>query len=121
MTPQERCDNAALALALVEANMPEGSASAGRARVNHALLCGEPLPRPAGYRTFRDDGPLVGIAFVCPCGCGAEGFLPMEGRGHPHEWHWDGNREAPTLNPSIQQVGGCRWHGWLRNGEWVAA
>lgn len=47
MTPQERCDNAALALALVEANMPEGSATVERARVNFALICGAPLPRPA--------------------------------------------------------------------------
>ena len=46
MTPQERCDNAALALALVEANMPEGSATVERARVNYALICGEPLARP---------------------------------------------------------------------------
>lgn len=41
MTPQERCDNAALALALVEANMPEGSETVARARLNYALLCAE--------------------------------------------------------------------------------
>lgn len=47
LTPQERCDNAALALALVEANMPEGSKTVERARINYSLICGEPLPRPA--------------------------------------------------------------------------
>ncbi|PJN93935.1 hypothetical protein CNY89_17460 [Amaricoccus sp. HAR-UPW-R2A-40] len=47
MTPQERCDNAALALALVEANMPEGSKTVERARLNYALICAAPLPRPA--------------------------------------------------------------------------
>lgn len=44
MSASERCDNAALALALVEANMPEGSATVERARVNYGLICGEPLP-----------------------------------------------------------------------------
>lgn len=52
MTAQERCDNAALALALVEANMPEGSATVERARENVAFICAlvpveAPLPRPA--------------------------------------------------------------------------
>lgn len=47
MTPAERCDNAALALALVEANMPEGSKTVERARINYALICAEPMPRPA--------------------------------------------------------------------------
>lgn len=46
MTAQERCDNAALALALVEANMPEGSETVARARLNYALICDTPLARP---------------------------------------------------------------------------
>lgn len=46
MTPVERCDNAALALALVEANAPEGSATVLRARANYAAICGAPMPRP---------------------------------------------------------------------------
>jgi hypothetical protein len=71
------------------------------------------------YR-FRGDGALGGIAFFCPCGCGGESYLPAKGYGHSQEWEWDGNREAPTLTPSVQQVGGCQWHGWLRGGEWVS-
>lgn len=45
-------------------------------------------------------------------------MLPLSGSRHP-VWQWDGNREAPTLTPSINVVG--RWHGWLRNGELVTA
>jgi hypothetical protein len=29
-------------------------------------------------------------------------------------WLWDGNREAPTISPSINIVG--QWHGFIRNG-----
>ena len=30
-------------------------------------------------------------------------------------WIWNGNREAPTLTPSINVIG--RWHGWLKAGK----
>lgn len=37
-------------------------------------------------------------------------------------WNWDGNREAPTLTPSILHWGNGRdepatWHGYLRDGK----
>lgn len=39
-------------------------------------------------------------------------------------WKWDGNRERPTITPSInclaekdgQPAGGCGWHGHITNG-----
>lgn len=34
-------------------------------------------------------------------------------------WGWDGNREKPTLTPSVHTFG--HWHGWVRNGEMVEA
>lgn len=34
-------------------------------------------------------------------------------------WQWDGNKEKPTITPSIN-CAGC-WHGWIRNGEFVTA
>lgn len=40
--------------------------------------------------------------------------LPLSGPKHP-VWQWDGNRESPTLSPSINVIG--RWHGWLRAGK----
>lgn len=56
-----------------------------------------------------------GIIYCCPCGCGVTGALDFR----PHEspsWDWDGNRDKPTLSPSVHHVG--HWHGWLRNGVW---
>ncbi len=44
--------------------------------------------------------------------------IPVTGDSH-HAWQWDGNREAPTLTPSINVIG--RWHGWLREGKLVSA
>lgn len=58
-----------------------------------------------------------GMLFTCPCGCGRDGWLPFRPETSP-SWEWDGNREKPTLKPSVLQVGGCRWHGWLRAGVW---
>lgn len=68
-------------------------------------------------RAYGEGG--VGFAFRCPCGCGRDGYLPIRPQQAPGpSWEWDGNRERPTLNPSVLQVGGCQWHGWLRNGVW---
>lgn len=61
----------------------------------------------------------IGMAFRCPCGCGRDGYLPIRPPDdHGPSWEWNGDRQRPTLKPSIQQVGGCRWHGYLRNGVW---
>lgn len=64
--------------------------------------------------------------YACPCGCGSHGCLPIGNGFKPDRgtvgrgtWHWDGNREAPTLSPSVNHIG--HWHGWLRNGMWVQA
>lgn len=53
-----------------------------------------------------------GLNFWCPCGCGS--LLGVSfGNGR---WTWDGNRERPTVSPSILHMDGCRWHGFLRAG-----
>ena len=73
------------------------------------------------YRESRFGGPVAGIAFVCPCGCGNESYMPIRGGGGAGgpSWEWDGNREAPTLTPSVFNSGmPCQWHGWLRAGVW---
>jgi hypothetical protein len=56
----------------------------------------------------------------CPCGCGSMMNLPIAtGEKTPRNWQWDGNREQPTLHPSIRDLSGCKWHGHLQGGVWT--
>jgi hypothetical protein len=41
------------------------------------------------------------------------------GRDITPVWKWDGNKEAPTLTPSIDVHG--VWHGFLTNGKLITA
>lgn len=72
-------------------------------------------PGPAEY----------GLYFMCPCGCGQPGYLPLIPPGRTksgdHTWHWDGNKSTPTLEPSIRRTHGCKFHGYLRQGVWSSA
>lgn len=72
------------------------------------------LDVPGAYE-IRQAGKSTGMAFVCPCGCGQEDYIPLD-PGRSESWEWDGNREKPTLSPSLQRMGGCGWHGFLRAG-----
>lgn len=71
---------------------------------------------PPGSAEYWPSG--GGFNFRCPCGCKAVGGVRLEGDG---AWQWDGNREKPTISPSVLLYGGLsdgHWHGWLRNGVW---
>lgn len=35
-------------------------------------------------------------------------------------WWWNGNKEKPTLHPSIRVMGEEEWHGYLRDGIFSA-
>ncbi|AKR57109.1 hypothetical protein XM25_15165 [Devosia sp. H5989] len=73
----------------------------------------------AGAFEFYADGDRfpAGMIYSCPCGCGATGVLRFRPTPSPSpSWEWDGNRERPTLSPSVHHVG--HWHGFLRNGVW---
>ena len=72
------------------------------------------------------DGTLdVELLFGCPCGCGALRAVNIKPYGETHSlWSWDGNRETPTLSPSIliyqlndsgERIGE-HWHGFLTAG-----
>lgn len=77
-----------------------------------------------------------GIGVGCDCPCGADGCwlavyfsnpldgLPPDPFYVPHHvWDRTGDTfETLTLRPSIQRADpdGCRWHGFLTNGEFVA-
>lgn len=87
-----------------------------------------------GLYGVEEGGPF-GLQFRCPCGCGAIHGVAFDNRPadwgsdsqrkNP-QWHWDGNRDKPTLAPSLglhrshdgQSVGadGYHWHGYLRAG-----
>lgn len=80
----------------------------------------EPVPERRG----------VAIAFDCPCGCESrvcialsaplDGGAPYTSPGEP-TWKRTGDSfETLTLSPSLQRVGGCGWHGWVRDGEVIA-
>lgn len=61
------------------------------------------------------------LAFVCP-GCMGDGgsglhLLPVNTAQHSPSWTWDGNLDAPTLEPSIlTHWGGMICHAYLRGG-----
>lgn len=64
-------------------------------------------------------GETCGMLFICPCGCGKLGTLEFSNSPDPEPgrtWEWDGNRDLPTLKPSIRQLGPCGWHGYLTDG-----
>jgi hypothetical protein len=78
--------------------------------------------RPGVFKFFTAaDGRVAGMNFRCPCPCARLTpiyFTGHECAGEPH-WNWDGNRDAPTLSPSLHAVG--HWHGYLRGGFFVQA
>jgi hypothetical protein len=68
----------------------------------------------------------IGVSFDCPDGCGKHCFIPFENPldGGPPihpvsaQWKRTGDTfETLTLRPSLQRLGGCRWHGYITNGE----
>ncbi|MCW5695763.1 MAG: hypothetical protein KIS96_03400 [Bauldia sp.] len=82
---------------------------------------------PAGaFEYCEDAGRVTGLLYVCPCGCGAQGFLRFRSaESERPSWIWDGDREKPTLSPSVHHIwkltqGGTKthWHGFLRGGVW---
>lgn len=70
---------------------------------------------PGAFKFFSDGDGISGMNYVCPCGCGALAPLHFKPRPSP-SWTWDGNKDRPTLSPSVHHVG--HWHGWLRAGVW---
>lgn len=86
--------------------------------------CGEMVLATKVENIFADDVPDGAyrekdgrFLCVCPCGCGSMMALPINIETHP-SWSFDGNWDAPTLAPSIRDMGGCYFHGFLRQGIW---
>lgn len=75
---------------------------------------------PGAFEFYTSGGrQSAGMLYVCPCGCGMQGALAFKPDPSP-SWHWDGNREKPTLSPSVHHLidGKTHWHGYLRAGIW---
>lgn len=78
---------------------------------------GKPAPHREG----------IGVMFDCPCGTPDEVIFvhvdPPLDRGPlladaKRNWKREGDSfEAMTLSPSIKKLDGCKWHGFVRNGE----
>lgn len=96
---------------------PEGCAQDERFDVIGDLWYGP--PGVASYYVAEIGGPSIGIMFGCP-GCGELSSCRFRPSSEQHAWAWDGNREKPTLSPSIHanpEKGGCGWHGFLVRGR----
>lgn len=70
---------------------------------------------PGAFKFYRIAEEIRGLNFICPCGCGAVLGVSFD----PGRWTWDGNRDRPTVKPSIRHMDGCRWHGFLTAGEFL--
>lgn len=81
---------------------------------------GEGLQAGAFEPVENSEG-LLGLRFRCPCGCDNESWVNTKPVGPDQGWTFSGTLDNPTLHPSVFNTGmPCRWHGWLRNGEWVS-
>lgn len=86
-------------------------------------------PRPPGSFTVRDAPMGRVLEGVLPCGDLV--VLPLRPyAGSGASWEFNDNLERPNLMPSVLYRIATkesdysalkeRWHGWLRNGEWVS-
>lgn len=83
----------------------------------------EHLPdKPGEWQVYEEhDTTERRIIFGCPKRPGYSCAVPLAPVTTPKgaTWRFDGNREAPTLTPSINCTGGCGWHGHMTKGEFV--
>jgi len=82
------------------------------------------LERPGDFCwAWSMEGAIAAICFLCPT-CGANHAVGVK-PGDPSGWEWNGDLDKPTLSPSLSFAYGhpksnpdCRWHGFLKDGEW---
>ena len=75
---------------------------------------------PGGWVIWQGAG-RSGLYFACQCPCGCDDPVIIPLGGEPHGWTWDGNKERPTLTPSLRRMNmdGCRSHFNLTQGAYV--
>jgi hypothetical protein len=76
------------------------------------------------YASKKAEGGNNGhVMMKCP-GCGAASGMHVRDEGVPHpptgaSWIISGLQDKATLDPSVNCVGCCGWHGFLKNGEYT--
>jgi len=88
------------------------------------LIPDEETAKAGQFSISQNEGSnYVWMQFICPCPdklCNGVLRISEDEKiaAKRHTWLWDGNREKPTLTPSIARKGGCGWHGYLEKGIW---
>lgn len=71
------------------------------------------LEKPGDFAYRKTDGGnIVGMIFICPCGCNSIKIISFGSRqGRKPVWTWNGNIERPILTPELQCVkGNCKFN-----------
>lgn len=80
-------------------------------------------PNAAVYVTTEDKGKRYEMLyFQCPCGCKEVVGLPNKPYSFPNGASWEVSLENRSVEPSIQRVGGCASHFFIRAGgaiQWL--
>lgn len=84
--------------------------------------CYEDPPVGTMYVAYDETAPWA-VAYHCPCGGGHVVHLPLTGikRQYGAQWELSLDGSLPTLSPSIQDLGTCRSHYFIRGGKVVWA
>lgn len=97
---------------------------AGIRKNNDGYLYRPDLPPGSAHIKTLSDESIV-FTWVCPCGCAAVHFVLLNPPPGAHGWQWNGDRERPTLSPSLGMHpkdgnafdgSGYHWHGHLTGG-----
>ena len=86
--------------------------------------------RPGSFKWIAADGEgpgdqsILGMRYLCPCGCGTVGEIRFPRSGEAPRsptYIWDGNRDYPTVEPAFAHVvaGQIHWSGILPCGDWI--
>jgi hypothetical protein len=101
----------------------------GNLEYPNGTLCGN-VPshhapdQPGEWQICGDESGAY-ISYGCPLRPGQSCGVPINtGEKRDRHWLWDGNKELPTLTPSInclstvngQPAAGCGWHGHITAG-----
>lgn len=64
------------------------------------------MPKWMSFPCQRTSGALCQVA-----------LRPSQVNAVGASWQWDGNREAPTITPSVNCEKICGWHGFIEAGQ----